>query len=239
MVKIIIITPFKTGSTTLLNILSKIVNCETSWGHINWYKKLLLNNNFIVRHHAGHSEIKHSNYLIKDNIFDIWFTIIRKPTDIYLSGYFQDIEKKIYPYYYGDIKKVLKTDYKILLQHFLSFEWNTYNWLNYDFNFNEIYKYTNINIYDKPFNKNKGFSIYQSPTKKTKVVVLTIETLSNINTIMTDLGYPHFKNHIKYKHNSGHRKWYKNKYSFLKKNLPKSYLLKYQKEDKKIIDHFY
>ena len=71
-----------------------------------------------------------------------------------------------------------------LLKHFLSFEWNTFDQFSFDFNFNEILKYTNIDIWNEPFDATKGFSIYQSPIKKIKVVVLTMESLfNNINEI--------------------------------------------------------
>ena len=234
--KILLITPFKVGSNTLSHIL------QTKYNYIQVYEQnkksqeyYLTNKNFILR---GHTKLNYK--VMNDNKYDICFTLIRKPSDIYISGYFQDISTKGYPYCYGSRKKVLQTNKISLLKHFLSFEWNTFDQFSFDFNFNEILKYTNIDIWNEPFDVNKGFSIYQSPVKKIKVVVLTMESLfSNINEIIFRLGiskdmFSHDK-----KINCGNNKWYKKQYDYLKNNLPPSYRIKYFNDDKKIIDKFY
>ena len=236
--KIIIITPFKVGSSTLSNILQKKYKYVESWE--NDITLEIYNNNpkLILR---GHTRINYK--LINNNHFDIWFTIVRKPTDIYLSGLFQDIEKSEYPYFFGDEKKVLNENNEVLLSHFLKYEWNKFKTFSFDFNFNEIFKYTTINIYKEDFDKKKGYSIYYNSQMNIKVCVMTIEALQNIDNILSDLKISNKddkKTILKeYSENESSRKWYKEKYIALKKILPISYFEKYKDEDEKILHKFY
>ena len=171
--------------------------------------------------------------------FDVWFTIVRKPTDIFISSYFQDIDTNSYPYFWGDKTRVLQTPVPILMNHFLQFKWDTFTQCNYLFNFYEIFKYTGIRILGNTFDKEKGYSIYQSPIKKTKVVVLTIESLSKIEDILKELGIATTKKFIMKNANIGEEKWYKNKYKEFKKMVPPSFFEKYKETDDLILNHFY
>lgn len=233
--KLVIVTPFKCGSSTLSTILTKHYGYKLSWeknkDNSDSYKK---NKKFILR---GHDKLDYK--LLRYNKFDIWFTIIRKPTDIYLSAYFQDINCKNYPYYFGDENKVLKTPTQELVDHFLKFNWDNFSQCSYFFNFQQIYNFTKIKIMNNTFNKTKGYSIYKSPVRKIKVVVLTIESLSKIQNILSELGFNIEKNIENIKDNNADKKWYSEKYKDFKKNIPSSFFEKYQYIDKVILDHFY
>mgnify|MGYP001372488966 CR=1 FL=1 len=51
------------------------------------------------------------------------------------------------------IKLIYFTD--TLLNHFMNFEWNKMHQFSFDWNFNEIYKYTGVKIYDEHFDRKK------------------------------------------------------------------------------------
>lgn len=236
MSKVIIFTPLKCGSSTLSLILTRYYNYNDEvWEQDDTcLEKYNNNDNFILR---GHTKLNYS--LLQSKPFDIWFTIIRKPTDMYMSAYFQDISSKDYPYYFGDDSKVLEEPIQNLMDHFLQYEWNTINECSYQFNFNEIFKYTNINILETPFNIEKGYSIYQSPINQTKVVVLTIETLPKIKNILHELDIFTSHDFNVVKENNGDDKWYKNKYRDFKEIMHTSFFEKYKNDDNIILSHFY
>lgn len=234
MKNIIIITPFKVGSSSLSINLQKNYGYIQIWEQKSFFKKYINHNGVILR---GHTAINYE--FMNKKKFDIWFTIIRKPTDIYISGYFQNINSKNYKYYYGSKQKVLDANTNKLLAHFLSFEWNKMIQFSFDWNFNEIFKYTGINIFNEHFDIKKGYSIYKSKIKNIKVCVITLKELNNkMNQIFQELGISH-KNKIVIKANLSTNKWYKYKINDFKKKIPKSYFNKYEKENKKIIDHFF
>ena len=107
--KIIIITPYKTGSTTLSKSLQndgfKVV-AERNNDIEYLYRKY---NYFIVK---GHTAIPRR--FLNQNDFDVWFTIIRKPTEIYPSAYFQEIINIGQITHYGDKEKVLGAIFMIM-----------------------------------------------------------------------------------------------------------------------------
>jgi hypothetical protein len=192
-----------------------------------------LHNKFILR---GHTQL--DDGLISSKQFDIWFTIIRKPSDIYISGYFQDINNPAYPYCFGDKNKVLSANPQDICNHFLKFDWATYNQFSYKFNFSSILKHTGVNIWNEPFNKEKGYTIYVSPIRKMKVVVLTLSALhDHISLILRDLGI-HSQNIGIPANNISSKKWYGKQYSDVKRILPKTYYTKYSEVDKVICDKF-
>ena len=235
--KLVIITPFKVGSTTLTDILQKYYGYTYRWenslskksqGIYDKYSK------FILR---GHTAIDH--HMLVGKKFDIWFTLVRKPTDIFISSYFQDINNSTYPYFFGTKDTVLNTPVLKLLLHFLSFNWCNFNQCSQTFNFNEIKKYTGIDIWEQPFDVDKGYSIYSSPTRDIKVVVLTMEQLSNIQSILTEVGITSTNTIPTTKKNVGSEKWYSAKYKQVKRILPPGYYKRYAQCDARVIDKFY
>jgi hypothetical protein len=231
----VIVTPFKCGSSTLSTILTKYYGYTLKWERdedcLESYNK---NKKFILR---GHTCLNYN--LLRHNNFDIWITIIRKPTDIYPSTYFQDIISKSYPYYFGDKDTVLKASTSDLVEHFLKFKWDKFDQCSYFFNFNEIYNYANVNILKNSFDKKKGYSIYNSSDRKIKVLVITIESLSKICDILSELGINSTTKVENIKVNVADDKWYNEKYKDFKKNIPQTFFKKYEYMDKVILDHFY
>jgi len=239
--KIILVTPFKVGSTFLSFILRNSYYYIESWEqHEECDESYNKNNNFLLR---GHTALNYN--LINNNKFDIWFTLIRKPTNIYSSGFFQDITDENgskYPYYYGSKETVLNKTHENLITHFLNFEWNKYEQFSFDFNFHEIFKYTNINIWEQEFDKKKGYSIYNNLEKNIKVCVLTIETLPKIHDILNELNIFTNNENVFNQYsmvNCSEDKWYNKKYIEFKNNLPNGYYEKYKLDDEKIVKKFY
>jgi hypothetical protein len=231
--RIILITPFKTGSTTLSKSLQNdgfMVVAERNKNIEYLYKRY---NYFIVK---GHTAIPRT--FLNQNKFDVWFTIIRKPTEIYPSAYFQEITNSGHSTYYGDKDKVLGANVNHMIEHFMKYDWDKMSHTSYDFNFDEIYKYTNIDITKLTFDKKRGFSIYKSPIRTTKVVVLTIESISKYKKMLQMLGLD-IKNNTIQNSNISKNKWYSNKYEEFKTNLPSSYYEKFKKKNDEIINHFY
>ena len=231
--RIIIITPFKTGSTTLSKSLQKdgfLAVAERNKNIESLYKRY---NYFIVK---GHTAIPRK--FLNENKFDVWFTIIRKPTEIYPSAYFQEITNIGHSTYYGDKDKVNGANVNDMIEHFMKYDWDKMSHTSYDFNFDEIYKYTNVDIMKLTFDKKKGFSIYKSPIRTTKVVVLTIESISKYKKMLQMLGLYIQDNTIQ-NSNISKNKWYSEKYDEFKTNLPSSYYEKFKKKNDEIINHFY
>lgn len=231
--KIIIITPYKTGSTTLSKSLQndgfKVV-AERNNDIEYLYRKY---NYFIVK---GHTAIPRR--FLNQNDFDVWFTIIRKPTEIYPSAYFQEIINIGQITHYGDKEKVLGANINDMIEHFMSYDWDKMSHTSYNFNFNEIHKYTKIDIMNLSFDKKRGFSIYKSPIRKTKVIVLTIESIFKYKEILKMLGL-NIKDSINQNSNVGKNKWYSKKYEEFKSNLPNYYFEKFKMKDDEILNHFY
>ena len=231
--KIIIITPFKTGSTTLSKSLQHdgfIVVAERNKNIEYLYRKY---NYFIVK---GHTAVP--RMFLNENKFDVWFTIIRKPTEIYPSAYFQEITNRGHSTYFGDKDAVLGANVNDMVAHFMKYDWDKLSHTSYDFNFDEIYKYTNIDIMKLTFDKKRGFSIYKSPIRTTKVVVLTIESISKYKKMLQMLGLDIKDNRIQ-NSNISKNKWYSKKYEEFKRKLPLSYFEKFKTKDAEIKSHFY
>ena len=190
-------------------------------------------NYFILK---GHTAIPRT--FLNKNKFDVWFTIIRKPTEIYPSAYFQEIINRGQSTYFGDKDDVLGANVNDMIEHFMKYDWDKMSHTSYDFNFDEIYKYTNVDIMKLTFDKKRGFSIYKSPIRTTKVVVLRIDSISKYNKILRLLGLDIKDNTIK-NSNISKNKWYSNKYEEFKTKLPSLYFEKFKKKNDEIINHFY
>ena len=231
--KIIIITPFKTGSTTLSKSLQHdgfMVVAERNKNIEYLYRK---HNYFMLK---GHTAVP--RMFLNQNKFDVWFTIIRKPTEIYPSAYFQEITNRGNSTNFGDKDKVIGANVNDMIDHFMKYDWDKMSHTSYDFNFDEIYKYTNIDIMKLTFDKKRGFSIYKSPIRTTKVVVLTIESIFKYKQILQMLGL-HIKDSVNQNRNMSKNKWYSSKYEEFKSKLPPSYFEKFKTKDDEIINHFY
>lgn len=236
--KLVVITPFKVGSTTLADILQRHHGYTQYWEQQSLDGAYRDNSKFILR---GHTAIPH-NILVSKK-FDIWFTLVRKPTDIFISSYFQDIANREYPYFFGTTDAVLSAPVLQLLLHFLSFNWGQFSQCSQAFNFNEIRNYTGIDLWERPFDVDKGYSVYSSHTRNIKVVVITMEQLSNIHSILAEVGISGGiiggKVVPTANQNVGSDKWYSAKYKQVKRALPPGYYKRYAQYDARIANKFY
>jgi len=229
--KILLLTPFKVGSSSLIQIL-----------RANGYKIIWLHekNKFVRAFHKQHQKVVirgHTNVkveLLKSLHFDLIITMIRCPTDMYMSGFFQNITTKEMPFYYGNEQKVLNAKVSDLKEHFLSFNWETFDEYSLNYNFEQIKAITNVNIWNEPFNKEKGFSYYKV-NNNSNLLVLSLNALKNIHHII----YKQYKislRHTNIVNNIGQVKWYAKVYKEFKKETTSEVEKQYNIE--KVIDHF-
>ena len=234
--KIIVFTPFKVASCTIVHTLRRLgyIVRQQDQGQLDKYYK---NKYFVVKGHVIDTE---STIFASDKKYDLWITIVRPPSHMYLSGYFQDIENPKYPYYFGDQQKIQNSNSQVLMKHFLSFPWNKFRQYSFDFNFEEIKKNTGVDIWNEPFNIDQGYQIYNSKTDLCKkVCVIRFDQINNISIIakmFNELRIPFtgLKND-----NLSIKKWYCKIYAVMKRLLPREYYERYKEDDQKILDKFY
>ena len=121
--EIVILTPFRVGSTSVREALSGIPNLSI---------------------HKLHTYGPYEYHIIKPDKVDGVILIYRKPIDIYISAYFADCDKPEYPYYFGTRDDVMAAPIDQLINHFKSFKWETYGWLNYDYYIDTLKKTFNV-----------------------------------------------------------------------------------------------
>ena len=117
--KILILTPFRVGSTSI-------------------QKTLLSQTDLTV--HKLHSYDQQDYKIIPPNLVNAIIFIHRQPIDLYISAYFADCTRPEYPYYFGTLKQVLDAPIDTLIAHFKSFNWETFGWLNYDYYINTLHE---------------------------------------------------------------------------------------------------
>lgn len=238
--KIIVYTPFKVGSTSLVKTLK--FNNKFKEAYMNSDLEILQKQyeSYAKIVFKGHTIPLSDNFLKNNNKFDTIITMVRKPTEIYMSSYFQDIVSPGYEYYIGDKKKVLTTPTSKLINHFLSFNWNKFNQCSFNYNFNQIKKNTNIDLWREDFNKKLGFSIYKSKKNQIKnVAIITIDTLNKNRKFLKFMNLIGVEKANALAVNTGVDKWYHEKYLDFKNQMPKDFFNRYREEDKRILDKFY
>lgn len=236
--RILVYTPFKVGSVNLCYLLRNVGYKLLMHNDINkmndWYND---NKQFVLKGHT----IPMDNIFAQNKQYDIWFTLIRKPTDLYISAFFQDIATPNYPYSYKSKEDVMNADNDDLIKTFLSHEWENYQPTSFHFNFDKIRNYTNIDLWSLPFDKQKGYAIHKTNNDKCKyVVVLNVDIMNDdrIIKLFGELNIPYVPNKIN--KNVGNNKWYAKKYASFKNEIinHKEYYNKYENVDKLINDKF-
>ena len=239
--KILLFTPFKVGSTTLLRIITDNFKYDHEWEHelisSNNFSKYDKNNYILRGHNINLDKIPKMN--IK---FDIWFTLVRNPYQLYFSTYFQNIDTPGYKYYLGEQSFIQKMHTNRLVDHFTSFKWDDFPQCSINHNFNLIEKYTGINLWNQSFNSEKKYQIYQGNDFCKKIVVLDISILNKpslLNEMFSKLNFKNKKNDFTISsHNESKNKWYGPLYNDMKANLDARYFIKYYPFYKKINDQF-
>lgn len=206
---IIIYTPFKTSSSSLQTTLNKnkIKNIKY---HNKCYQCPILDYNLDLK------------YFINDENNKIIISLVRKPTDLYLSAYFQDIDCDSYEYCYSTNRdEILKTSVDELLSFFYTFNWKKYVYLNIEelvseyedlISKNEIKLIESTNYYKKYISKNNQ-QLYLVDSKQIERFLKEIFNLKIINENQSD------------------EKWYKTKYLECKNKLSSDYYKKYSNQD--------
>jgi hypothetical protein len=224
----LIYTPYRCGSSFITRLIQKNLD-ERSVLFMNELDSNIPSNNLLLK---GHNE----DVSILDNIkIDYIFTSIRLPTEIFVSAFFKDIKEKDYPYYYN--KKINRKNLPDMMDFFLSIPWHEYDWLCYDFNFNQIEKLTGINLWKEDFPKNLGYKL----TKNDNTLIITTHKTLNYN-------YDQFKDFIKTNllfnnldmTRFSYRNYdeFKNLYIEFIDKIPASFYEKYQDIDNKIKETF-
>lgn len=225
----LVYTPFRCGSSFITRFIEKNHNIQAVTG------------NKPINSDDEHTICKYHNHNIntlKDIRVDHVITCIRKPTDIFMSAYIKDFKSPNYPYTYEKEPCVENID--DMVDHFLSFDWASFNWCSYDFNFKQIHQLTNLNIWDLPVNTKTGVSYYPGEPNLT---VVTHQTLFN------DTYFQHFQRfcftELKFKNiTRGHFSYrntdkYGELYSLFKNKVPQSFFDKYKDLDDKIMSKFF
>lgn len=233
----IVCTCFKVGSCTLFNNL-----CNTSLSDGIWlpnFDKSKINNKYYF--------IKsHSAERIKTLNPDVVFTIVRDPLQVYQSAYFHDIIQKEYDYYYGDENKVLNDDIQKIVNHFTSFNWTSYDYLDQVGMLEKLEKNYSVDIFNQSRLMNEKQYMILNGTrnnKPVKICIMSIKILKNIDKLkimLKELGYSkEFINELSFVNsNVGTSKWYGEKYNEFKKSLNTDFFDKYKNVSKKLEPFF-
>lgn len=234
--KYLIYTPFRCGSSYLTRFLEK--NTFSDAVFYDNYKNKLNDENLVVKAHECPLDFCVS--------FDYIFTCIRKPTEIFSSAFIkdfktvnkkEDIEEKYLYFYEGEISI---DNMDSIVEHFMSFDWESFEWLSYDFNFSQIQKLTGINIWEENFNIEKGYTIFKS---NPKLIVVRNDIMFNNDKFINFQDLCHnelkftnlYKGIFSYRNQDKYGDFYK---EFLKR-IPASFYEKYKHLDEAIIKKFY
>lgn len=224
--KCLVYTPFRCGSSYLVRYLERCLNVRASF-----VSDITDADHIVVKAH--NEKLSSFNHIQFDHIF----TCIRNPTEIYPSAFFKDMRTGKnnpavrYPYYVeGDV-----TNMDSLVQSFLSHQWNSYPWLNYNFNFQQLYSLTGIDLWNEKFDCCKG-----AQTFGRNLHVLTHPFIFNdffqFQAFMLNcIGCAAPDNHYSFRNSDTYGEEYQN---FLNL-LPDSYYQQYKEEDSKIRKHFF
>lgn len=182
MKRVIVFTPFKTGSTSICVSLQKA-------GH--GFAKI-------------HTETELAALDLSE--YDALITCSRKQSEIYASAFFHDICSRDVPYYYGTRQQVLEATPEQLLRHFSRFDWTSFQWLNFEHHAEAIRKRTGI---DPTLRFGQCVSVFRSSA--CPVISFRTDRLDDCfdtGCLLAGLGRIPLSGH----ENVGTDKWYSEKY---------------------------
>src|SRR5690606_32599454 len=137
------------------------------------------------------SQIIKTSYTVSDIINTVkknkilLISSYREPISQYLSCYFQNIEQRLNM----SLDEIINMDFNLLLQKIINDMHDT-KWLVHPFLENDKKNFDNVNIYDTPFNKVKGFQTFE--TDKIKILLLRFDKISTWEEIIRM--YTQYKN---------------------------------------------
>lgn len=228
--KYLVYTPYRCGSSFVTRFIEKNHgDIHATMENISTDK---LNEHMVFKVH------EHDVDVFKTIPIDHILTCIRKPTDIFMSAYIKDFKTPGYPYEYN--KEPIIENIDDMVDHFLSFDWGSFNWCSYDYNFEQIQKLTNLNIWYLPTNNRTGISFYPGEPNLT---VITHRTLFDDNYFTHFQQFCHTR--LKFKHLDRGTFSYRNTdtygdlYNIFKNKIPQSFFNQYKDLDNRIISKFF
>lgn len=147
--KILVYTPFRVGSSYICNSLK-----DENLKKVTFFKDFKEKRhceNILLKDHTDQDKLES----LKQESFDLIITSLRKPTDIFISAYIKDFQSKGYPYYFD------KQDFSVeeLVEHFLSFKWEEFEWLSLEENLNQIKEISGVDFANEEFDKELGYKL--------------------------------------------------------------------------------
>lgn len=235
-------TPYKVGSTTFYNQLLLNYGFNGTW--MNIINKGIGLHGFDNCDRVVFREHNTNNWTwFLHHPADFCVTLVRRPLDLFPSAYFQDIDKKNYPYYFGTRTNVTRSLPEELVSHFMKFDFSQFRYVNIERYFEEFKNYTGVDLWATEFDKRKGYNILK--LNKTRycrnMVVATMETIaqtSKLKRLMREMGFGESSGKSVFR-NKASEKWYGLIYKLFKYFLPEEYYERYGNIQRRIETKFY
>lgn len=148
--KTLVYTPFRVGSSYICESLK-----DENVKKVTFFNELKVKENqsdsFLIKDHTSQERTD----FLKKKGFDLIVTCLRKPTDIFISAYIKDFREDGYPYSLGRSEFSVKE----LVDHFLSFEWEDFEWLSIKRNLDQIREISGVDFNKEEFDKKKGYNL--------------------------------------------------------------------------------
>lgn len=179
----VVFTPYKTGSTTMFDRLSKPRFCAGGHGHSHVDIAAPRNlAHFAIKCHSGNRNLGMLRKQLDRPIRRI-ITLLRPQKEIYVSAFFQNISDTGYSYSYGSRAEVLNASVDDLVDHFMNIPWEIFRHLQISENAREIENYCGVNYFDAlPLNHELGFAILPGHFggDETMIAVADVRVLDDI-----------------------------------------------------------
>lgn len=213
---IYIISPFKTGTNT---VLASIISNSGFHSEFSLEEKI---GKFVHRSHTDYDLIKD---IFSRRSYSHVITVIRDPISQYISGFFQDITTP--PFNFGSQEDVEQADTKDLYNFFNQFDFDQMEAYSLDMLFEYYKELWGFDILKHSFERERGITTYQIKNKFDYTITLSVLRMDKLNSAIPLLGNKlNIHNLQIVNSNIGTTKWYsqyyKNFKQFVKtKGLPK------------------
>jgi len=214
----------KSGSSSIVNRLQR------KFSMFKVYQLHFIDGDYIRKNHSNDfatRNIDRANKFLKKHAQDKikYISLVREPVSREISSFYQNRQlffKNVLPNDFDAINKLIENNgYDLAL-----------NWFDY-----ELKKHLNFDVYSKPFDKSKGFSIYKIDSN-TELMILRTDFINKIGVaalnefLETDIEEIKSVNVGNDKSNSIFQKQMKAKFKLSKENLNKI-------QNSKFMNHFF
>lgn len=214
----------KSGSSSILNTLQR------KFSIFNVYQLHFINGDYIKKNHSNDfatRNIDRANKFLKKHSHDTikYISLVREPVSREISSFYQNRQlffKNVLPNDFNGINKLIENNgYDLAL-----------NWFDY-----ELKKHLNFDVYSKPFDKEKGFTIYKIDSN-TELMIMRTDCINKIGVaalnefLGTDITEIKSVNVGNDKSNSVFQKQMKAQFKLSKENLNKI-------QNSKFMNHFF